>query len=54
MYRTDRDGAVGLAISPHGAITVTPYRSIYRRYWQTPMVGNPVPDSEQFSILNVE
>ncbi len=54
IYRSDRDGAVTLEISPHGAITVTPYRSVYRRYWQTAMIGDPVPDLEQFSILNVE
>jgi competence protein ComEC len=33
LYRTDRDGAVLIAISPERAITVDRYRSTYRRYW---------------------
>ena len=33
LYRTDRDGAVLVAIAPEGAITVERYRAIYRRYW---------------------
>jgi competence protein ComEC len=44
IYRTDRDGAVTISVSSADGIGVTPYRSIYRRYWQTPLVGNPVPD----------
>ena len=31
-----------------GGIEATPYRSVYRRYWQTQMEGDPVPDPEQF------
>jgi competence protein ComEC len=54
IYRTDRDGAITLGIEPPGAIGVTPYRAMYRRYWQTTMLGDPVPDPEQFSMLNVE
>ena len=44
IYRSDRDGAVTVAIRASGAMTITPYRAVYRRYWQTPMEGNPVPD----------
>ena len=48
MYRTDRDGAVTLEIGPQGTILVTPHRAVYRRYWQTRMEGDPVPDAEEF------
>ncbi|MGH8029769.1 MAG: DNA internalization-related competence protein ComEC/Rec2, partial [Arenimonas sp.] len=48
IYRTDRDGAVTIAVRVEGAISVTPYRALYRRYWQTPLVGDPVPDPEEF------
>jgi len=27
---------------------VMPYRSTYRRYWQTGLVGDAVPDPEEF------
>jgi competence protein ComEC len=46
VYRTDRDGALTLHFGAGDAIKVTPYRAIYRRYWQTPMVGDAVPDEE--------
>jgi competence protein ComEC len=46
IYRTDRDGAITLAIRAAGAIRVEPYRARYRRYWQTPLAGDPVPDPE--------
>jgi competence protein ComEC len=49
IYRTDRDGAVKVDISAEGSIRVTPYRSLYRRYWQTPMVGDAVPGPQEFS-----
>jgi competence protein ComEC len=48
IYRSDRDGAVTIAIRAEGAVSVTPYRALYRRYWQTPIVGDPVPDPEVF------
>src|SRR5688572_23736726 len=44
IYRTDRDGAILLSIKSEVGISVTPYRSTYKRYWQTPLVGDPVPD----------
>jgi len=46
IYRSDRDGAVTIAIRAEGTINVTPYRAVYRRYWQTPIVGDPVPNPE--------
>ncbi len=48
VYRTDRDGALTLHFGAGDAIKVTPHRAIYRRYWQTPMVGDAVPDVEEF------
>ena len=54
IYRTDRDGAVTIAISTEGAISVTPYRANYRRYWQTPLVGDPVPDPDEFEGMRVD
>jgi len=44
VYRTDRDGAVAISIRAEGLISVTPHRALYRRYWQTPLIGDPVPD----------
>jgi competence protein ComEC len=48
IYRTDRDGAVTIAIRASGAISVTPHRANYRRYWQTQFDDDPVPDPEEF------
>ena len=48
LYRSDRDGAVTVAIRADGAIGVTPYRALYRRYWQTALVGDPVPEPQEF------
>lgn len=48
IYRTDRDGAVIVAIRTEGSISVTPYRAVYRRYWQTSLAGDPVPEPEEF------
>ena len=47
VYRTDRDGALTLHFGATDAIKVTPHRAIYRRYWQTPMVGDAVPDPDE-------
>jgi competence protein ComEC len=48
VYRTDRDGAVAMIIHSEGTINVTPYRALYRRYWQTPLIGDPVPEPSEF------
>jgi competence protein ComEC len=48
VYRTDRDGAVRIEMRADGAFGVTPYRALYRRYWQTPLAGDRVPDPEQY------
>ncbi len=47
VYRTDRDGALTLHFGARDAIRVTPHRATYKRYWQTPMVGDAVPDPEE-------
>jgi competence protein ComEC len=44
IYRSDRDGAVTVALRADGSVQVTPYRSLYRRYWQAPLMGDPVPE----------
>ena len=41
-------GRVTLKIAADGGIEAIPYRSAYRRYWQTQMEADPVPDPEQF------
>ena len=43
IYRTDRDGALTVTFSASGAIRVEAYRARYRRYWQTPLVGEGSP-----------
>ena len=47
VYRSDRDGALTLHFGAGDAIRVTPHRATYRRYWQTQMVGDAVPDPEE-------
>jgi len=47
IYRTDRDGAL-TAHFANGKINVTPHRATYRRYWQAPLVNDPVPDVEEY------
>jgi len=48
IYRTDRDGALTLTIRAAGSIHTAAYRATYRRYWQTPLVGDAPPDPEEF------
>jgi competence protein ComEC len=48
IYRTDRDGALTLIFTRAGSIQVEPFRAVYRRYWQTPFIGDPVPNAEEF------
>ena len=48
IYRTDRDGAVTVHFGAGAAIKVTPHRATYRRYWQTPMLGDAVADVDEF------
>ena len=43
----DRDGALTLHLGASDGIKVTPYRATYRRYWQTLLVGDAVPDPEE-------
>ncbi len=49
VYRSDRDGAVTLHMGAGAsdAIKVTPHRATYRRYWQTQIVGDAVPDPDE-------
>ncbi len=47
VYRTDRDGALTLHLGASDAIRVTPHRASYRRYWQTQIAGDAVPDPEE-------
>ncbi len=44
IYRTDRDGALLLAIARDGAIKVQRYRMLYRRYWHAPPQNSDLPD----------
>ncbi len=44
IYRTDRDGALLLAIESDGTISVQRYRAMYRRYWHAPLDNPDLPD----------
>ncbi len=46
VYRSDRDGAVTLHMGAAEAIKVTPHRATYRRYWQTSLLDDVVPDPD--------
>lgn len=46
IRRTDRDGALTLAIGPEGGIEVWSHRAAYRRYWQTGLPGSPARGPE--------
>jgi len=46
IYRTDYDGALLLAISRDGAISVQRYRAMYRRYWHAPLENPDLQDDE--------
>lgn len=48
MFRTDRDGAVTVRFAATGAISVEPYRSRYRRYWQTARSEHAAMDDPAF------
>lgn len=48
VYRSDRDGAVTVNLGAAETINVTPHRATYRRYWQTPLVNDPVADSDDY------
>jgi competence protein ComEC len=48
IYRTDRDGALTLVFTRAGSIQIEPFRAVYRRYWQTPFIGDRVADAEEF------
>lgn len=51
IYRTDRDGALTVNFA-NGKIRVTPHRATYRRYWQTPLIDDPVPDVDGYYNIN--
>lgn len=48
IFRTDRDGAILIALRAGEGVTVTPYRALYRRYWHTTFPGDPVADPLRF------
>jgi competence protein ComEC len=48
VFRTDRDGALLIEAGPDGPIRITPYRAIRRRYWQTPLDADAIPEPQQF------
>jgi competence protein ComEC len=54
VYRTDRDGALTILIPASGAIRVAPFRALYRRYWQTQMENDPVPEPMELPSMLAE
>lgn len=46
IYRTDRDGALLLAIESDGTLSVQRYRGLYRRYWHAPLDNPDLLDDE--------
>ncbi len=46
IYRTDRDGALLLAIGRDGTLSVQRYRELYRRYWHAPLDNPDLPDDD--------
>lgn len=51
IYRTDRDGALTVSFSAAGTLRVEPHRAVYRRYWQTPFAGDPVPAPAELAAI---
>ncbi|MEK7231398.1 MAG: hypothetical protein AAB115_05190, partial [Pseudomonadota bacterium] len=47
IYRTDRDGALLLAIEGDGTLSVQRYRALYRRYWHAPLDNPDLLDDEE-------
>ena len=47
IYRTDRDGALLLAIDRDGTLSVQRYRALYRRYWHAPLDNPDLLDDEE-------
>jgi competence protein ComEC len=54
IYRTDRDGALTILIPATGAIRVAPFRALHRRYWQTQMENDPVPEPLELPSMLAE
>lgn len=48
VFRTDRDGAVLIESGRSSPPRITAFRSVYRRYWQTPSEQKVVPESRRF------
>jgi competence protein ComEC len=46
VYRTDRDGALTLRLGAGSAVKVTPWRASYRRYWQSGLPDDMVPEPD--------
>ena len=46
VYRTDRDGALLIALAGDGAVKVRRYRALYRRYWHAEPADSDLLDEE--------